>query len=149
MNSKKRTGIKEAIQALLVLVATGLLSSLPAQAQLGGPPEPRYDDWLGRQAAAIQRGIDSGELTRREGRALRREQDEARQFMRDLRHDGYPPHEAHRLIERRLGRLDRRIRDLSNNNEVAPHYREPPPPYDGRPEPPPPGYDGRRGPPPL
>ncbi|BCU06844.1 hypothetical protein [Allochromatium tepidum] len=108
---------------LLVLVATGLLLSLPAQAQRGGPPGPRFDDRLDRQSTAIQRGIDSGELTRREVRRLRQEQDEARQFIRDLRRDGYPPHEARRMIERRLDRVDRHIRELSRNGDVAPHYR--------------------------
>jgi hypothetical protein len=84
--------------------------SLPAQAQRGGPSGPRFDDRLDRQSSAIQRGIDSGELTRREARTLRREQDEARQFMRDLRREGYPPHEARRMIDRRLDRVDRQIR---------------------------------------
>lgn len=122
---------------LLILMTTGLLLSLPAQAQRGGPPGSRFDDQLDRQSSAIQRGIDSGELTRREVRTLRREQEEARQFMRDLRRDGYPPHEARPMIERRLERLDRQIRKLSSNNDVAPHYRgdrrgSPPRDYDDR-----------------
>ena len=134
---------------LLVLVATGLLLSLPAQAQRGGPSGPRFDDRLDRQSSAIQRGIDSGQLTRREARTLRREQDDARQYMRDLRREGYPPHEARRMIERRLDRVDRHIRDLSNNRDVAPHYRgdrrgPPPRDYDDRRGPPSRDYDGRR-----
>jgi hypothetical protein len=134
---------------LLVLMATGVLLSLPAQAQRGGPPGPRFDDRLDRQSSVIQRGIDSGELTRREARTLRRDQDEARQFMRDVRRDGYPPHEARRMIERRLDQVDRRIRELSNNRDVAPHYRgdrrgPPPRDYDDRRGPPPRDYDGRR-----
>ncbi|MTW20816.1 hypothetical protein [Allochromatium palmeri] len=108
---------------LLVLVATGLLLSLPVQAQRGGSPGPKFDDRLDRQSSAIQRGIDSGALTRREVKTLRREQSETRQFMRDVRRDGYPPHEARRMIERRLDRVDRQIRKLSNNRDVAPHYR--------------------------
>ncbi|ADC62947.1 hypothetical protein [Allochromatium vinosum] len=127
---------------LLVLMASGLLLSLPAQAQRGGPPGPRFDDRLDFQSSSIQRGIDSGELTRREARRLRQEQDEARQFMRDLRRDGYPPHEARRMIERRLDRVDRHIRELSRNSDVAPHYRG------DRRGPPPRDYDDRRGPPP-
>lgn len=122
---------------LLVLAATGLLLSLPAQAQRNGPPDPRFDDRLDRQSSAIQRGIDSGELTRREARTLRHEQDEARQFMRDLRREGYPPHEARRMIDRRLDHLDRQIRKLSDNRDVAPHYR-------GDRRPPRRDYDDRR-----
>jgi hypothetical protein len=125
---------------LLILMATGVLLSLPAQAQRGGPPGPRFDDRLDRQSSAIQRGIDSGELTRREVRTLRREQDETRQFMRDVRRDGYPPHEARRMIERRLDRVDGQIRRLSNNRDVAPHHR-------GDRRGPPPRDDDRRGPP--
>lgn len=108
---------------LLVMMATGLLLSLPAQAQRAGPPGPGFDDRLDRQEFAIQRGIDSGELTRRETRMLRREQDEVRQFMRDVRRAGYPPHEARYMIDRRLDHMDRRIHELSHNSE-----RRPPPP---------------------
>ena len=122
-------------KTVLILMATGWLLSLPAQAQRGGPAGPRFDERLDRQEAAIQRGLDSGELTRREARTLRREQDEVRQFMHELRRDGYPPHEAQRLIERRLDRVGRHIRELSGNWDVAPHYyggdrRPPPPPRD-------------------
>lgn len=125
---------------LLVLVATGLLLSLPVQAERGGPPGPGFEDRFKRQDSAIQRGIDSGELTRQEVKKLRREQDQARQFMRDVRQDGYPPSEARSMIERRLDRIDWTIYDLSRNRDVAPHY------YDNRrPPPPPPIYDNRPG----
>ncbi|MGQ9831764.1 MAG: hypothetical protein ACUVQI_09215 [Thermochromatium sp.] len=123
---------------LLILVATSLLASLPVQAQPAGPPGPRFDDRLVRQSEVIRRGLDSGELTRREARILQREQDEVRQFMHDLRRDGYPPHEAWRLIDRRLDNLDRHIRDLSSNRTVAPHYQGGPPPRDPPPRNPPP-----------
>lgn len=132
----------KARNTLLVLAATGLLLSLPAQAQRAWPHEPRFEDRLDHQSRAIQRGIDSGELTRREASRLRHERDEVRQFMRDLRRGGYPPHEARRMIERRLDRLDRHIRELSRNSDVAPHYRG------DRRGPPPRDYDDRRGPPP-
>jgi hypothetical protein len=133
---------------LLVLAAAGLLLSLPVQAQRGGSPGSKFDDRLDRQSSAIQRGIDSGELTRRETRTLRREQDETRQFMRDVRRDGYPPHEARRMIERRLDRVDRQIRKLSSNRDVAPHSRDdrrgPPPRDSGDRRDPPRNYDDRR-----
>ncbi len=94
------------------------------------PPEDDFANRFDRQDLAIQRGKDSGALTRREVRWLRREQEETRRFMDDLRYQGYPPHEAIRQIEQRLDRLDRRIHELATNNEVAPHFRGdyPPPP---------------------
>lgn len=110
-----------------ISLAMGWILALSAQAQ---PLEPRFEDRFREQDWAIQRGRDSGALTRREVRRLRREQDEVRRLMDNLRREAYPPHEAQRQIERRLDRLDRRIYELSTNSEVAPHFRpdSPPPP---------------------
>ncbi|MBK1720287.1 hypothetical protein CKO27_22085 [Thiocystis violacea] len=124
---KRRTSV-------LILVVAGLMVALPVHAQRGGP---NIEDRLDRQQTAIQRGIDSGELTRGEAKSLKRDQRELRRFIDDLRHEGYPPHEARRMIDKRLDRAGRRIQELSNNHEVA--YRR-----DDRRGPPPqerPGYD--------
>ncbi len=113
----------------LILLATGVLVALPAQAQRGGGfnVEERMD----RQQGAIERGIDSGMLTRREAKSLQREQREIRHMLGEYRRDGYPPREIRRVLADRLDRAERHIRDLSHNEEVSYRGRDdhrPPPP---------------------
>lgn len=116
----------------VLILMTGLLLSLPVHAR---HDDPRwFDDRLDLQESVIQRGIDRGTLTRREVRQIRSEQDEARRYLHDLRRDGYPPHEVKNRTERQLDRVDRHIRDLTQNSDVAPRYDG------GRPPPPPPRY---------
>lgn len=116
----------------LFVAAIGLLAALPAFARSGGRD---IQGWMDRQQYEIQRGIDSGELTKREARHLKREQRDIRELGDRLRSEGYSPHEARRMIEDRLRDADRHISDLRYNDEVAygpDHYRRPPPPPGGR-----------------
>ncbi|QIK37257.1 hypothetical protein GWK36_03790 [Caldichromatium japonicum] len=94
------------------------------------PPERDFKERFNHQDMAIERGKDSGALTRREVRRLQREQDKVRRLMDDLRREAYSPREAQRRIDWRLDWIDRRIYELSTNSEVAPHFRpnSPPPP---------------------
>lgn len=101
---------------ILILTSIGLLTALPAQAQRGGQG---FEGWMDRQQHAIQRGIDSGALTRREARSLRREQREIRRFGEQLRQDGYSPREGRRLMKEQLQRADWHIEDLLHNRARA------------------------------
>lgn len=120
----------------LSVAVLALAVALPLAAQPGGED---LRDWMTRQQREIQRGVDTGVLTDREARSLRREQRDIRALGDDMRREGYPPHEARRRLEERLRAADRHIYDLKNNDEVvyAPwDDRRPPPPAPG-------GYDPR------
>ncbi|MBK1721924.1 hypothetical protein [Thiocystis violacea] len=120
----------------LFLLSLGVCTALTAVAQPGRQDIQR---WLDRQQQEIQRGIDSGALTKHEARSLRRQQREIQEFGDRLRREGYPPHESRRLLQERLRDADRRIDDLTHNDEwvYGPDDRRPPPP---------PGRDDDRGP---
>ena len=97
----------------LLASAMALLIALPAQAR-------RHDDGiyerLDRQQSAIERGIRSGELTRREAGILREEHREIRDLARDMGRDGYRSRELRRILDRKLDRAGRHIRELSAND---------------------------------
>ncbi len=129
---------------ILILTSMGLMMALPVQAKRDGRG---IEDRMDRQQHAIQRGIDSGNLTRREARLLKREQREIRHFGEQIRHEGYSPKKGRKLMKKRLRRSDRHIKDLLHNREHTygrDDNRRYPPPYSG-------GYDkhyprsGQRG----
>lgn len=117
--------MSQSMTRFAIFLAMGWILVLSSQAQAF---ERRFEDRFRDQDWAIQRGRDSGALTRREARQLRREQDEIRLVMDDLRRKGYTPREVWRQVEWRFERLDRRIYELSTNREVAPHFRPDYPP---------------------
>ncbi|NEV63708.1 hypothetical protein [Thiorhodococcus minor] len=105
----------------LLASTLALMITLPAQA--GRHSDGIYDR-LDRQQTRIDRGIDSGELTRREARILRTEHRELRDLARSLRERGHSRDNRHqrretkRLLHKKLDRTDRRIRRLTSNDAV-------------------------------
>lgn len=99
-----------------VLILAGVIAVLPAQAdpgRVGG-----IQDRMERQQAAIDRGLDSGALTRSEARSLQYEQREIRRVADDLRRNGRSPEKSRRTLDRMLDRADWHLRDLLHNDEV-------------------------------
>ena len=100
-------------QALMMSVVA-VAMALPAQAQ---PGRGDFYNRLERQQAKVERGIDSGELTRREAGELRDEHREARRLAERLRADGYSPRERDRILSRKLDRTGRLLERYLNNDE--------------------------------
>ncbi|MBK1722166.1 hypothetical protein CKO23_07855 [Thiocystis violacea] len=90
-----------------------LMMALPAQA---APKGHDIDARLDRQQTTIDRGINSGELTKREAGILRQEHREIRDLARSLRRDW--SRETYRRLDRKLDRSERHIRSLASNDEV-------------------------------
>jgi hypothetical protein len=91
----------------------GLLAIAPAQA--GG-----IRDRLEHQQAVIERGIETGALTRREAKELRREQREIRDLAEDLRDAGASRGERQRILDARLDRIDHRLRKALHDRDERP-----------------------------
>ncbi len=82
-----------------------------------------FEQRLDRQANRIQEGIDSGELSPREAKALYREQREIRHLLRDFSEDRYLSRREARILDARFDEARRNIYDYKNNSERA--YRGP------------------------
>jgi hypothetical protein len=115
-------------QALLMSVVA-LTIALPAQAQ---PGRGDFYHRLERQQAKVERGIDSGELTRREAGELRDEHREVRRLAERLRADGYSPRESDRILNRKLDRTERQLERYLHNDDYR-RGRDDRPHGDGRP----------------
>jgi septal ring factor EnvC (AmiA/AmiB activator) len=80
---------------------------------------------LERQHTRIEQGIDSGELTRKEAKELKREQRKSRHLYQEFREDGYLSKRERRKLHRRLDRISDQIWDLKHNERKRhnmPHY---------------------------
>jgi hypothetical protein len=106
--------MKTWIRALLVPVVA---FAIALQAHAGQKGTSAYER-LDRQQAAIDRGVDSGALTKREAGILRQEQREIRELARRLHRDGSSPRDTRRILDKKLDQSDRHIRRLTSNDEV-------------------------------
>lgn len=99
----------------LLASTLALAMTLPAQAARHG--HDVYDR-LDRQQTAIDRGVDSGDLTRHETRILRAEHREIRDLARSLSRDRHASRDMRRLLDIKLDRSERHIRRLASNDAV-------------------------------
>lgn len=76
------------------------------------------DHRLNRQDARIERGIEQGQLTRREIRKLKREQRHVAKQVRHLKRHDYLSHDDKREVSEHLGYVSNKIRKLKHNE----HY---------------------------
>jgi len=98
----------------LFAVAMVLVISAPVYAghnERGGDVRDRLE----RQHSRIEHGIDSGKLTRKEAKVLKRQQRETRHLYRDFRDDGRLTKHERRKLDRQLDRNSDRIWDLKHN----------------------------------
>lgn len=105
----------------LALISAATILGVTASAVQAGPYR-----WGGginerqeRQARRIERGIDRGQLTRREARKLRREQRDIAELERCLREvggRGLQPMER-RILQRLLDLASENIRELKQNDK--------------------------------
>ena len=107
-----------------LLLASGMILavSLPAYADRSDW-KTDVGDRLDRQHSRIEHGIDSGKLTRKEAKALKRE---TRHLYREFREDGHLTKRELRQLDRRLDRASERIWDLKHNQITVhgkPGYR--------------------------
>ncbi len=72
-----------------------------------------------RQVARIERGIEKGQLTRRELRELRKELKHIAKHLRSLKHQGYLRHREKRDVMEHLDFMSERIRHLKHNRFYA------------------------------
>lgn len=72
-----------------------------------------------RQASRIERGIDKGQLTRREVRKLRREQKHVAKQLRYLRRHNYLSRRDKRDVMEHLDYVSNKIRSMKHNERYA------------------------------
>ena len=81
----------------------------------------------------IERGIDSGALTRNEARGLLRELDQLRDGIRHMKDDGYLSPRERERIDREIDRINRHIRrEIRDNDRRGPGFDRRGPEYDRR-----------------
>ncbi|MFD2111328.1 hypothetical protein [Thiorhodococcus fuscus] len=98
----------------LLIVTLGAAIAAPAQAR---PDRGSVYDRMDDQVRIMERGIESGDLTEREVKILRREQYEIRDLAKDLRAEGDSSNKRHRILERRLDRAEDHIRAFMHNDD--------------------------------
>jgi hypothetical protein len=96
---------------------TGGLMLLATASAYAGHNDGKGDirDRLDRQHARIEQGIESGKLTRKEAKVLKREQRKTRHLYHEFKEDGYLSKRERRELHRRLGRVSDQIWDLKHN----------------------------------
>jgi hypothetical protein len=99
------------IAKILVASSVCLLAAAPVYAGHGGGIGERLE----RQERRIEQGIRSGELTRREARALKREQRKLRSLVREFREDRLLGKRERRILTRKLDRASDNIYELKHN----------------------------------
>ena len=102
---------------LLSIVTLGVLA-MPAQAEHNPPKHDRYDrieQRLDNQRYRIRDGIDSGELTRKEARRLRKQQRYIARLKRKFMRDGYLDRYEFRELKHELNRASKRIYRMKHN----------------------------------
>ncbi len=95
---------------LLFLLALGLTTPVFARASL-------YDHERS-QHRRIQQGINSGELTRKEVRILRKEQQDIRQLKRRFLRDGRVSKRERRVLQKQYVRAGQHIYRFKHNNRT-------------------------------
>jgi hypothetical protein len=97
-----------------------LLTAVPAYAH--------YDkhggiwDRLERQQSRIEQGIDSGELTRKEAKRLKKQQRKVRWLFREFRDDGHLSKHERRKLNQKLDRISSNIWEFKHNHKTR--YRK-------------------------
>lgn len=91
-----------------------LCAAAPAFA---GHRHDRLLDRLDRQQIRIERGIESGQLTRWEARKLMKQQRRIHRLARDFYADDHLGKRERRVLNKKLDRASDRIRALKHNDE--------------------------------
>lgn len=100
-----------------VLLFATLVALLPATAAMArGGDWNKFDHRLDRQDMRIENGIESGELTRKEARRLRKQQRRIARLKRDFRRDGHLTRKERRTLKNELSRASKRIYRLKHND---------------------------------
>lgn len=106
------------ILALASITSLAVLA-MPAQARHSGPELDRIDrieQRLENQRLRIREGIDSGELTRKESRRLRKQQRHIKRLTRRFMYDGYLDRYEFSELKYELNRASKRIYHLKHND---------------------------------
>jgi len=101
------------ITKALFIAPFAFLAAIPAYAGYG---PHRMENRLERQQERIDAGMDSGALTHKEARLLKREQKQIRKFVRKIRKDGEVTKKERRKLLNRLDHASQRIRELKHND---------------------------------
>ncbi|PQJ97147.1 hypothetical protein [Chromatium okenii] len=127
--------MKKTMTALL-LAAVGLIATLPAQAE-------GIRDRIERQQMMIERGLETGALTRHEAQDFRREQRELRKIAGSLRDSGASRMERQQVLDSRLDRIDRRLKRAMRDNDRGDRFQPDNDRYNDRWHGNPDSFDGR------
>ena len=100
----------------ILIAILALSAATPVLAGRGHGPG-RIMDRLERQHDRIEQGIESGELTRREARRLKRQQRELRRLANALYEDHGLSRKDRRLLQEELDRASDRIYRLKHNEK--------------------------------
>jgi hypothetical protein len=104
--------------ALASITSLAILA-MPAQAKHSSPKLDRIDrieQRLENQRYRIREGIDSGELTRKESRRLRKQQRLIKRLTRRFMYDGYLDRYEFSELKHELNRASKRIYRLKHND---------------------------------
>jgi len=104
------------------LITTAIALTLAAAIAPAYAHANRFEERLERQAGRIEQGIDSGELTRREAKLLRREHRELRQLTRLLADDGRLSKWERRTLKERYDDASDLIWRLKHNDQHRPRH---------------------------
>jgi septal ring factor EnvC (AmiA/AmiB activator) len=72
-------------------------------------------DRMERQHSRIEQGVDTGRLTRKEAKELKKNLHRSRHLFRDFSEDGYLSKKERRTLDRHLDRVSERIWELKHN----------------------------------
>lgn len=97
----------------LAAISICLIATSPAYA---GHSKGRLIDRMERQQERIENGIESGKLTRREAKRLKKQQHRIRRLAHEFREDGRLSKDERRIITAKLDKASKRIWKFKHNN---------------------------------
>jgi len=111
--------MKKPITLLIALV----LATAAATPVIAGPRDHNFAERREHQAARIEQGVERGQLTRKEAKALRKEQRRLYKLARELRHEGHLSRREARVLDRAYDEASRHIYRLKHNDLARRHVR--------------------------
>ena len=106
------------ITAGLLATSLYLLVTLPAQAGCYHDDSP-FRDRIDRQQQRIWHGIENGQLTRKQAKALKKQHRKLRRLDRKFGHDGHYSREEKHILHKKLGKANKRIRKFKHDDKYA------------------------------
>jgi hypothetical protein len=98
----------------ILAVTFGLLATAPVYAG-HGHSQDRVSERMERQQHRIEQGIESRELTPKEAKILKKQHRRLHRLVREFREDGRLSKRERRILQRKLDKSSRQIKELKHN----------------------------------